>query len=352
MDFVTAGGLRIDYLITHTGEAQINQIGGNALYAAVGAALWQQPVGLWARLGENYPREMLNALQQYQIVADGLVAVEGWQDHRTFFAYPPNGPRDDTNPAAHFARIGQPLPEALIDYVHSTPGQDDPHNYEPLAVRPDDWPAAYDGVTAVHLSPLSLATHLHVPALLRQRGVRQISCDPGERYMIPERQNYIQQLLPQVDVFLPSAMEVRSLFGDDVDLWEAAKTLCQWGASVVVVKNGADGVLVQEGENACTESGRSVRSRRGRSTHIPAYHKPNDPRIIDITGAGDSFCGGFMVGLTQTGDPVQAARMGVISSSLVIEGYGALYALENSQQKTVNKKRLMNERIIFMEEHK
>ncbi|MCA9928446.1 MAG: hypothetical protein KC419_08215, partial [Anaerolineales bacterium] len=129
-------------------------------------------------------------------------------------------------------------------------------------------------------------------------------------------------LLPQIDAFLPSAMEVRSLFGEDIDLAQAAQTLCRWGAPLVVIKNGANGVLVQEGEN-----GHFDFAQRQRLTHIPAYHTPGDPRIVDVTGAGDSFCGGFMVGLASSGDPVQAAQMGVVSASLVIEGYGALYAL-------------------------
>jgi ribokinase len=317
--FVTGGGLRIDYLITHDGQAHVDQIGGNALYAAVGAALWSDEVGLWARLGENYPAEWLAQLRPYHFHTDGLIRIPGWQDHRTFFAYTPDGPRDDTNPAAHFARIGRPLPPALVDYVHSTPGQDDPDVYEPLALRPEDWPDAYDEVTAVHISPLSLATHRHVPALLRQRGVRQITIDPGERYMIPERSDYIRAMLPQIDAFLPSDMEVRSLFGAGVDLWTAAEKLCNWGAPLVAIKNGANGVLVMEGGN-------------GRRTHLPAYHPANDPRVIDVTGAGDSFCGGFMVGLAQTGDPIQAAKMGLVSASLVIEGYGALYALGRKEE--------------------
>lgn len=315
MKFVTGGGLRVDYLITHDGQAHINQIGGNALYTAVGAALWSDEVGLWARMGENYPEAWLEQLRPYPLHTAGLIRIPGQQDHRTFFAYTPNGPRDDTNPAVHFARIKQPLPEALRDYIHSTPGQDDPDVYEPLALRPEDWPDVYDGVTAVHLSPISLATQRHVPAALRQQGVRQISLDPGERYMIPERAGYIRQLLPQIDAFLPSDMEVRSLFGADVDLQAAAATLCDWGAPLVVVKNGANGVWVMEGKG------------NGRVTHLPAYHKASDPRIIDVTGAGDSFCGGFMVGLAQTGSPIQAAQMGLVSASLVIEGYGALYAL-------------------------
>ena len=319
--FVAGGGLRIDYLITHDGQARTELIGGNALYAAVGAALWSDDVGLWARMGENYPEAWLEQLRPYPLNTAGLIRIPGQQDHRTFFAYTPDGLRNDTNPAAQFAHIGQPLPEALRDYIHSTPGQDNPELYEPLALRPDYWPKVYEKATAVHLSPLSLATHRHVPDALRQFDVRQICLDPGERYMIPERADYIRQLLPQIDAFLPSDMEVRSLFGDDVDLWEAAATLCDWGVPLVVIKNGANGVLVMEGK------------RNGRATHLLPYHPPHDSRVVDVTGAGDSFCGGFMIGLAQTGNPIQAAQMGLVSASIVIEGYGALYALKRGREE-------------------
>ncbi|HID51905.1 MAG TPA: carbohydrate kinase family protein [Anaerolineae bacterium] len=315
--YVTAGGMRIDYLITHTGEAQTELVGGNALYTAVGAAIWGEQIGLWSRIGENYPQTWLEALPD-NILIDGLIRVPGWQDHRTFFAYTPDGRREDTNPAQHFARIGKPLPEALQGYVHSTPGQDEPDVYEPLALRPSDWPAAYDGATAVHLSPLSLATHRHVPPHLRQRGIRQITVDPGERYMIPKHTDYIRQLMPQLDAFLPSAQEIRTLFGAEMDLAQAARQLGEWGTPVVAVKNGAEGVLLWERKN-------------GRLTHLPAYHREGDGRIVDVTGAGDSFCGGFMVGLARTGNPLQAAQMGLVSASLVIEGYGALYALRRQR---------------------
>jgi sugar/nucleoside kinase (ribokinase family) len=312
--FITSGGMRIDYLITHDGEARVGMVGGNALYAAVGAAIWHNDVGLWARIGNNYPRQWLTDLHKLGFATDGIIRVPGKREHRTFFAYTADGQRDDLNPSAHFARINHPFPPELKGYTHSALGQDNPLSYESLAVRPQDWPDDYGGATAVHLSPLSLATHLHVPAILRQKGVRQISCDPGERYMVPERERYIRTLLPQIDAFLPSNKEIWSLFGKDIEMGAAAETLCDWGASLVVVKNGANGVLVWD-------------QASGTRTSLPAFHTHNAQRVIDITGAGDSFCGGFMIGLTQTGDPVQAARMGIVSASLVIEGYGALYAL-------------------------
>ncbi len=328
--FVTAGGMRVDYLITHDGEARVALAGGNALYAAVGAALWQGPIHLWARLGSNYPQAWLSQIPTGQISGAGLVKLSSPQDHRTFFAYLPDGRRDDTNPADHFARIGQPLPSALHDYIHSTPSQDEPHHYEPLALRPEDWPTRWQAVTAVHFSPQALATHLHVPPRLRQLGVGQITLDPGERYMVPTRLTYLKQILPQVDVFLPSAMEIRSLFGEKVDLAEAAVTLTAWGAHRVVVKNGAKGVLLADGRSQTI-------------SHFPPYHAASDPRIVDVTGAGDSFCGGFMVGLAHTGDPARAVAYGLVSASLVIEGYGALYALSRKGEAKERLKKVMRD---------
>ena len=185
MKFVTAGGLRIDYLITSEGKAFHAQPGGNALYAAAGAAMWTDSVALWSRYGSNFPLIWLEDLADLGLDTGGLIAVPGDQDHRTFFAYLADGRRDDTNPALHYARAGLPLPDALHDYVHSTPQQDDPQIYEPLSLRPADWPPIFDKVTAVHLSPLPLATHLHIPARLRQQGVRQITVDPGATQLYP-----------------------------------------------------------------------------------------------------------------------------------------------------------------------
>jgi ribokinase len=61
--------------------------------------------------------------------------------------------------------------------------------------------------------------------------------------------------------------------------------------------------------------------------HIPAY----PATIKDVTGAGDSFCGGFLVGLDQSQDPIEAALHGSISASFTIEGIGPLYPLDAYQ---------------------
>ena len=134
-----------------------------------------------------------------------------------------------------------------------------------------------------------------------------------------------------INAFLPSDQEVRSLFGDSVDLIEAANTFCEWGVPLVVIKIGADGVLVRDREHDCP-------------IHLRPYHSPGDARVIDVTGAGDAFCGGFMVGLAGMADPIHAAQMGLVSASLIIEGYGALYALQVNKEKADHRLRIVERR--------
>jgi ribokinase len=314
--------MRVDYLITPDGQARLREMGGNALYAAVGARVWSGQVGLLARVGENYPAGWMEALKQHGLDVTGIRIVPGEQDMRTFYAYLDPRTRIDTDPTSRFRRIGLPLPDDLRDYVHSTPGQDDPDHYEPLAVQPEDWPSAYDGACALHLSPISIRTHTNLPLRARQAGLMQITIDPGERYMVPRLRTHIEALLADgVEAFLPSEQEIRSLLGN-INLWDAAVGFARHGPRIVIIKAGDRGALVYErGSN--------------RRTRVPPY----PAHVVDTTGAGDSFCGGFMVGLATTHDAVRAAMLGTVSASFTIEGYGALYALRASQAEA--QKRLL-----------
>ncbi|HLF00704.1 MAG TPA: hypothetical protein VI547_01915, partial [Anaerolineales bacterium] len=138
--FTIVGGLREDYFITATGEVHLREIGGNALYAAVGAALWsraaKQTVGLITRVGENYPPDWIKLIERHGFDTRGVKTLSGPQDTRTFYAYLSLEERVDIDPAGHFARVGQPLPPELKDYASSTEGQEDRQKFGPLAVRP------------------------------------------------------------------------------------------------------------------------------------------------------------------------------------------------------------------------
>ena len=312
VDYAVVGGLREDYFITPDGAVHLRKIGGNAVYAAVGARLWTERVGVLSRIGANYPVEWLGVIGAQGIDTGGVQRAPGPLDTRTFYAYLTREVREDVHPERHFERVGHALPVELEGYATSTEGQADPEQLSPLAPRPAEVPLHYLAAQGCHLAPYDFALHRKLPPLLREHGVRYVTCDPSVRYMRPEFATDVRAIVGGLDAFLPSEMEARGYFSEPLgDLWEAVEAFAAMGARCVVIKLGASGQFVYD-------------SASRRRWHVPAY--PVD--VVDVTGAGDSYCGGFLVGLGQTDDPLEAALRGSVSASLVVEGIGALYALE------------------------
>jgi sugar/nucleoside kinase (ribokinase family) len=52
---------------------------------------------------------------------------------------------------------------------------------------------------------------------------------------------------------------------------------------------------------------------------VPAFKVP----VVDTTGCGDSYCGGFIAGLAMGYDLEQACRLGTAASALVATGLGS-----------------------------
>jgi ribokinase len=304
--------LREDYFITHTGEVYLGVLGGNAAYAAAGARIWSPSVGIVSRVGANFPKTWISDLKAAGINTLGILELPDELDTRTFYAYLSHEDRVDTNPAAHFLRINHPLPKFLIDYRSSTEDMDERENFSRLAIRPDDIPDLTN-LRAVHIAPSHFISHTVLPERLHNLRTQLISLDPSERYMEPEFHDDLPIIVHGLDVFLPSINEARTFFTpQEYDLWEMAEEFGRMGCRYVVMKSGSSGQYLWDED-------------RKKRWHIPAY----PAKLKDVTGAGDSYCGGFIVGLDQTGDPIEAALRGSISSSFTVEGIGPLYPLES-----------------------
>lgn len=48
-----------------------------------------------------------------------------------------------------------------------------------------------------------------------------------------------------------------------------------------------------------------------------------DVKVVDPTGAGDAYCGGFVAGLVKAVSPLAAACWGTISAAHIVQGFGA-----------------------------
>jgi sugar/nucleoside kinase (ribokinase family) len=312
IDYIFIGGLRTDYCITHDGQTRLGVMGGNALYAATAAKLWSTSVAIISRVGSNYPKEWIFSLQDAGIYTDGIHVLETPHDTRTFYAYLSEEERVDVNPAAHFLRIGQPLPKELLDYRSSSELQDAKDTMDPLTIRPGDITPFTYHARAAHLSPAHFLTHAIVPVTLREHRIPLVTLDPSLRYMESGDEEDLRVILHGLDAFLPSVAEARAFFRPKgPDIWQMAETFGSMGSRFVVIKCGSNGQYIWD------------RDEHHR-WHVPAY----PVKVKDVTGAGDTYCGGFVVGLDQTCDIVEAALRGAVSASIAVEGVGPFYTLE------------------------
>ena len=309
--FVIAGRLRRDYLLPPEGRPLVDVPGGNLLYAAAGLGVWDSNVGLLARVGEDYPHEWLLSFKEYGWDTRGIHILTGALDLRYFQARLEPGRFQRTNPVTHFARINLPFPKALLGY--QPPAEvDDRKATQPASPRPGDIPADYLNAHAAHLCPLDYLTTSRLLSTFRQANVTFLTMDPYAAYMTGTAFDDMRSLLQGLTAFLPSEEELRAIFwGRTNDLWQMAEALGNFGCELIIVKRGAHGQMLYD-------------SASKKRWEIPAY----PARLVDLTGAGDSFCGGFSAGYLKTFDPLRAVLYGSVSASLTIEGSGAFHALD------------------------
>ena len=145
-------------------------------------------------------------------------------------------------------------------------------------------------------------------ALLAQASGATLSFDPGSFQMIGEMG--VKQFLAVtqdlgIDIFLPNKEEGSVLTGGLDDPTEIAAALAElYPEALIMLKLDADGAMVYE---------------QGTATPIPA----GTNNLVDATGAGDSFAGGFLAHYLRSNDAVAAARYATQISAWVIEHLGA-----------------------------
>lgn len=281
---VVVGDLTLDDVVLPDGTTHMASIGGDSLYAALGARLWEPDVGIVTRRGDDFPAAAWTRLQELGIGLDGVIDIPG-PTVRNWIIYEADGRRN---------------------WVYRTP----PGRATEVAVRPEDIPGSWlkaqpPPVVHVAAMPLEAADRI-VASVSQQAPDATIMLDTHEDY-VRGYQDQLLRLAARVDVFLPSREELADLVGYD-DPPRAVRELgTEKGVPLVVVKMGKDGVLLRA---------------RDQSAAVPVEAAPC--QIVDVTGAGDAFCGGFAAGLAQGLDPREAARRGSVSAAFAAEGFGSL----------------------------
>jgi ribokinase len=135
---------------------------------------------------------------------------------------------------------------------------------------------------------LALAFALGVPTIL----------NPAPAMPLPK------SIYPHIDYITPNETEAAALTGVPVatvaDAEKAADVFLARGVRNAIITLGAQGAFVK---NARVKA------------HVPAV---NAGKVVETTGAGDAFNGGFAVALSEGMDLVEAARFGCATAAISI----------------------------------
>lgn len=171
----------------------------------------------------------------------------------------------------------------------------------------DAWSGAITGARLFMTQleqPLDAA--VHALTLARGAGVTTI-LNPAPAADLPDG------MLGLCDYVTPNESEAEALTGIRVDSEDSARAAADalqvQGVGASVITLGARGALFHDGN---------------RSLLVPAF---SAGPVVETTGAGDAFNGGFAVALSRGLDPVEAVRYGCATASISVTRAGTAPAM-------------------------
>ena len=276
--FVAYSGLIIDDIVLPDGRTFMNTLGGSATHALIGMRVWSDRLGYFAAVGADFSPEHRAQLEGMGVDLRGLLRREGYPTARAWQLFEPD--------------------ERRVEIFRTS--IDDFYAIEPSL---DEMPPDYFRARGFHICHGTLADL--TAAVSRLRAANPTACivwepTPLQNTGAPEA---VAAVLAHVDVFCPDRGEAMEITGRNTPE-DAVAALFDWGSSIVALRMGAEGSRVDTAE--------------GTSFRIPAIPAP----VVDTTGAGDAYCGGFLVALANGAEPAEAGAHAAVSASFAIEQFG------------------------------
>ncbi len=275
MSLLVVGSVAYDSVQTPTGRRD-RALGGSAVYFSL-AASYLTDVSLVGVVGEDFDSSDVELLKAHDVDLSGLERVEG----RTF----------------HWSG------------VYST---EDVNQRETLDTQLNVFAEFSPYLSEAHRSA-DIVFLANIDPVLQLDVLEQLDASPkfaaldSMDFWIGGSRGDLERVVSRVDLLFLDEGEARALSGE-FNLVRAAKKIQESGPAAVVVKRGEHGVLMVNRDDVFS---------------APAY--PLE-RVVDPTGAGDSFAGGFMGTIAATGDTSnrglrRAAIVGSVMGSFTVEDF-------------------------------
>src|SRR6056297_923544 len=250
MTCLVVGSVALDNICTPEGSRE-NAVGGSASYFSLTASRFTD-VNMVAVVGEDFPCETIELFRECGINTDGLHIATG----KTF---------------SWGGRYHSNMKERDTLYTHLNVFE----TFDPVL------PKKYRRSDFVFLGNIHPSLQLKV---LDQMDCKAVVGLDSMNLWIDRAKDKLMEVICRVDILMINDEEILQLTGCS-DLTEGARLLMEEGPEYIVAKKGKYGA-----ELHCCDN---------------TFHFKICPenRLVDPTGAGDTFAGGFMGYLSQCGKP-------------------------------------------------
>jgi cytidine kinase len=283
---VGVGAVFIDDIVLPTGKTYMGELGGGVVHAMMGAAVWGERPGLNAVIGRGLPESSLHHLEN-NLDTSGLIHLDIPQI-RAWQLFEEDGTRRE------LYRV---------------------HEIEPFitGAQPHQLPDHYHQAQSFYLLQSVNGIRAWCSTI---QGI--ILWEPLQQIMTPDTRALIRSVLQDypISVISPNLVEAQAVYGDRPPR-ELLNELFADGAQIAVLRMGEQGSLVGQRES-------------GQCWHIPAVEVN---QVIDQTGAGNTYCGGFLLGLVDGKSLNEAGVMGAVSASFCLETVGVIDPIQIDTSK-------------------
>ena len=273
-DFIAVGSVIIDDIVYPDGRTSMAVLGGGGTHAAYGMVFAGERAGLVGLAGRDLPEDIRQRLE-----SDFDTAGLAWTDLpqvRAWQIFEWDGTRNEV------FRV------AVLE----------PFMIEPM---PDSHEIAYPAAAGLTL----LREPEYVAGWRARYPDATLLWEPTRAFMMSADYERFLNGLPQADIVSPNLLEAQTMYGI-ADEIEIMRRLLADGVKIAALRMGELGSLV-------------ARAGAKRAWYIPAIEVA---RIVDVTGAGNTYCGGFVVGWRRERDLALAGCYGAVAASFTLEYVG------------------------------
>ena len=277
VDYVTFSNLIIDDIVFPDGQSRMNALGGSGTHSLVGMSLWNQKLGYAASVGADLDQAHRDSLRRFGVNTDGLVVRDDYKTARAWQIFEEDVTRIEIFRTSH-------------------------DEFGRRKVQAEDLPPSYLSAKGIHFQwGTSEELYTLFTYLKKQNPAVNLILEVGSG--LRRSQGKFKALCPQLALFSPDRDEGFELAGTR-DPHQLGDIFIQWGIPVVAIRMGVLGSL--------------LKTRHGGAWMLPAV----PTNIVDVTGAGNSYCGGFMTGLGDGLSPLEAGLRAAVSASFALEQIG------------------------------